>query len=104
MSASGCVAEVDNSIALREVHPGDVSLRAAARFRNLEISYGELEVRATRLARRLVRLGVTPTDRVAIALERSLHVPVALRAVLLTGAAYVPLDPGYPAQRFGFIL
>jgi amino acid adenylation domain-containing protein len=104
MSPSGCVAELDDSIAVRNILPGDLSLRTAARFRNLEISYGELEVRATRLARRLVHLGVTPTDRIAIALERSLHVPIALRAVLKTGAAYVPLDPGYPAERLAFML
>ena len=78
--------------------------RPAVRFRNREIAYRDLESQSTRLARRLVRLGVTSADRVAIALERSLHVPIALRAVLKTGAAYVPLDPGYPAQRFAFML
>ena len=104
MSAAACVADRDDSIALREFPPIDLASRPAARFKNVEISYGELEARATRLARRLVRLGVTPTDRVAIALERSLHVPTALRAVLMTGAAYVPLDPAYPADRLAFML
>jgi amino acid adenylation domain-containing protein len=78
--------------------------RPAVRFGNREISYRDLDAQATRLARRLLGLGVTPTDRVAIALERSLHIPIALRAVLKTGAAYVPLDPSYPAQRFAFML
>jgi amino acid adenylation domain-containing protein len=49
-------------------------------------------------------MGVKPTDRVGIYLERSLHAPVAVLAVLRSGAAYVPLDPRYPADRLAFML
>ena len=104
MSPAACVAELDEPIDLRKILPGDLGSLPAVRFKNLEISYGELEARAAQLARRLVGLGVTPTDRVAIYLERSLHVPIALRAVLMTGAAYVPLDPAYPGDRLAFML
>ena len=80
------------------------SSRPAVRFKNREMTYGEIEARSRRLAQHLVHLGVTPTDRVAIALERSFSVPVAVLAVLKTGAAYVPLDPHYPSERLSFML
>ncbi len=68
------------------------------------VSYAELEQRANRLANHLRRLGVRPGDRVGICLERSPELPVALLAVLRAGAAYVPLDPGYPAGRLALVL
>ncbi len=68
------------------------------------LSYAELDARANRLARRLRTLGVGPESRVALCLERTLDVPVAILAVLKAGGAYVPLDPAYPAERLGFIL
>jgi amino acid adenylation domain-containing protein len=80
-----------------------LAYRVAVRFGNREITYRELELQSARLARRLLRMGVTAGDRVAIALERSMFVPIAIRAVLRTGAAYVPLDPTYPDQCFSFM-
>ncbi|HEV2146952.1 MAG TPA: amino acid adenylation domain-containing protein, partial [Longimicrobiaceae bacterium] len=68
------------------------------------LAYAELERRANRLANHLRRLGVRPEDRVGICLERSLELPVAMLAVLRAGAAYVPLDPGYPAERLALML
>ncbi len=64
-----------------------------------EMTYGELERRANRLARHLVRRGVGPERRVALLLERSPELVVAALAVLKTGAAYLPLDPPHPAER-----
>jgi amino acid adenylation domain-containing protein len=63
------------------------------------LTYRELEARAGALARRLLALGAGPGSRVGVALERSLELPVALLATLKAGAAYVPLDPAYPAER-----
>jgi amino acid adenylation domain-containing protein len=68
------------------------------------LTYGELDGRANRLARHLRTAGVRPGDRVALALERSPEMVVALLAVLKAGGAYVPLDPASPADRLAFIL
>jgi len=62
-------------------------------------SYGELARRAGALADVLAGFGVSPEVRVAVALERSPEMVVALLAVLGAGGAYVPLDPGYPPAR-----
>ncbi len=69
-----------------------------------ELSYGELNARANRLARYLVSLGAGPGRLVAIAMARSAEMIVAVLAVLKSGAAYVPVDPGYPAGRVAFML
>ncbi|MFB7442506.1 amino acid adenylation domain-containing protein [Streptomyces mirabilis] len=77
---------------------------AAVVFEGVELSYGELNARANRLARLLVEQGAGPERFVAVALPRSLDLVVALLAVLKSGAAYVPVDPDYPADRIAFIL
>ena len=56
------------------------------------------------LAQQLVRLGVTPGDRVGLFMGRSLETVVAMLGVLKARAAYVPLDPSYPAERLRFML
>jgi amino acid adenylation domain-containing protein len=63
------------------------------------LTYGELNERANRLARVLLRRGVGVESRVGVCLERSLEMVVSLLAVLKAGGAYVPLDPAYPAER-----
>jgi amino acid adenylation domain-containing protein len=68
-------------------------------FEEGQITYGELNRRANRLARRLRSLGVAPEVRVALCLERSSELPLAILAVLKAGGAYVPLDPHYPRER-----
>jgi len=73
-------------------------------FEQRTLSYDELNVRANRLAHYLIQLGIQPDERVAIALERSPDMIVALLATLKAGAAYVPLDPDYPAERLAFML
>ncbi|MDH6593494.1 amino acid adenylation domain-containing protein [Variovorax sp. TBS-050B] len=67
------------------------------------LSRADLEARANRLAHRLIALGIQPEQRVGIAMERSLELVVAILAVLKAGAAYVPLDPDYPAERLAYI-
>ena len=68
------------------------------------LTYRELEERANRLARHLAALGVAPDARVAVLLERSAELVVALLAILKAGGAYVPLDPGFPAERLRLML
>ncbi|HSF39384.1 MAG TPA: amino acid adenylation domain-containing protein, partial [Thermoanaerobaculia bacterium] len=69
-----------------------------------ELSYGDLDRLADRLARRLRELGVRPDDCVGVCLERSWEGVVALLAVLRAGGCYLPLDPAYPPERLGFML
>ena len=68
------------------------------------LTYGELNVRANRLAHHLIGLGVGPERLVGLALERSLELVVALLATLKAGGAYLPLDPEYPAVRLAAML
>ncbi|MFJ9567908.1 amino acid adenylation domain-containing protein [Streptomyces fuscichromogenes] len=68
------------------------------------VSYGELDERASGLARLLVSRGVTPESVVAVVLERSVDLVVALLAVWKAGGAYLPVDPSYPVERIGFML
>ncbi|MGW7077327.1 amino acid adenylation domain-containing protein [Streptomyces sp. NPDC054866] len=68
------------------------------------ISYAELNTRANRLAHLLLHRGVGPGDVVALALPRSATTVVALLAVLKAGAAYLPVDPDYPADRIAYML
>nr|QLK00781.1 amino acid adenylation domain-containing protein [Micromonospora carbonacea] len=69
-----------------------------------ELTYAELNAAANRLARLLVARGAGPETRVALALPRSTDLLVAILAVLKSGAAYVPVDTGYPAARIGYLL
>ncbi len=69
-----------------------------------DLTYGELNRRANRLARHLAGLGVGPEVPVALCLERSGEAVVAILAVLKAGGCYVPLDPALPAERLRFIL
>jgi amino acid adenylation domain-containing protein len=66
--------------------------------------YAELNRRANQLAQYLTRLGVGPESRVAVCVERSPEMVVALLGVLKAGGAYIPLDPAYPAERLAFML
>jgi amino acid adenylation domain-containing protein len=67
------------------------------------LSYAALETMANRFARSLVAHGVRPGDRVALWLPKSLETVAALWGAMKAGAAYVPIDPGAPPARVGFI-
>lgn len=86
--------------ATADLFPGEIALMCG----DERMTYGELEQKANQLARHLRRLGAGRGGCVAFLLPRSEDVYVALLAVLKAGAAYVPLDPDYPADRIGFIL
>lgn len=68
------------------------------------VTYSELNVEANRLAHHLLAHGVGPECRVAICMQRSIDMVVALLATLKAGGAYVPLDPSYPTERLGYML
>ncbi len=68
------------------------------------LTFEALDARANQLAHALLSRGVCPGDRVGLCLERSLALPVAILGVLKVGAAYVPLDPAYPAERLRFMI
>ncbi|MFI1143124.1 amino acid adenylation domain-containing protein [Streptomyces sp. NPDC020780] len=76
----------------------------AVRDAGTTLTYGELNARADALARHLAARGIGPEDRVAVALPRTNDLVVALLGVLKAGAAYVPLDPDYPARRLSYML
>ena len=76
----------------------------ALTFEGRSMTYRELEEAANRLAHLLAGQGVGPGACVALLLSRSAEAVVAILAVLKTGAAYLPIDPGLPAARIGFMV
>ncbi|MGW5171765.1 amino acid adenylation domain-containing protein [Streptomyces nodosus] len=73
-------------------------------FGDTSLTYSELNVGANRLAHHLQSLGAGPGTVVAVSVPRSADLVLALLAVLKAGAAYLPLDPDYPAQRLAYML
>ncbi|SDU54479.1 non-ribosomal peptide synthetase [Pseudomonas mediterranea] len=68
------------------------------------LSYAELNAQANRVAHGLIALGVRPDDTVGLCARRSPEMVIGLLGILKAGAAYVPLDPQYPAQRLAHML
>lgn len=77
--------------------------RTAVEWAGGRLTFAQIEARSTQLARRLASLGVAPGAAVGVAFERAPELPVALLGILKAGAAYVPLDPSYPAERLAFM-
>ena len=69
-----------------------------------QLTYRELNERSNRLANYLNELGAQPDTLIGICMERSTEMLVAVHGVLKSGAAYLPLDPEYPADRLRFML
>src|ERR1043165_8368386 len=80
--------------------PEAIAVRCAGR----ELTYAELASEAGKLATVLRDHGAEPGRLVGVCLERCAELPVVLLAILQTGAAYLPLDPGYPLPRLRFML
>ncbi|MEU5289384.1 amino acid adenylation domain-containing protein [Streptomyces sp. NPDC020755] len=76
----------------------------AVRAGDRELTRGDLDDRADRLAHRLVGLGVRAETRVAVFLERSPELAVAILAVLKAGGTYVPLHEAFPAERLAWVM
>jgi amino acid adenylation domain-containing protein len=73
-------------------------------FGDQQLTYRELDARANQLAHHLITLGVKTESFVGVCCERSLEMVIALYGILKAGAAYVPIDPSYPADRLTFML
>ena len=78
--------------------------RVALRHRGRTLTYGELDRRARVLAAKLDARGIGPESIVGVHLPRSFELVVAIVAVLQAGGAYLPLEPGEPAQRIAYLL
>ena len=76
----------------------------ALRYQGQSLSYAELNLRANRLAHRLIAAGVGADVPVGLAAERGFEMIVGLLAILKAGGAYVPLDPAHPAERLAFVV
>jgi aspartate racemase len=73
-------------------------------FEEQQLTYSQLNARAHQLAHQLIDLGVGPDVIVAVCLERSVELIVALLAILKAGGAYLPLDPAWPQERRTLLL
>jgi len=73
-------------------------------YRDVHVTYGELNERANRLAHYLRRRGVGPDVLVGLCLERSIDMAVALLGTLKAGGAYLPLDPAFPTDRLAMMV
>ena len=73
-------------------------------YEQSSLTYAELNCRANQLAHALIKEGIGPEDAVAVALERSFEMVIALLGILKAGAAYLPLNPEYPVQRLAHML
>lgn len=82
------------------LHPG----KEAVRFGNKALSYRELDTLSGKIASLLVHEGIQPGDRIGLLIDRSEMLPVWLLGILKSGAAYIPLDPDYPASRITYML
>nr|AAD04757.1 lichenysin synthetase A [Bacillus licheniformis] len=78
--------------------------RGAAVYNGVKWTYKELNARANRLARLLIEKGARPEQRIGIMVKPSLEMAAGVLAILKAGAAYVPIDPSYPAERIGYVL
>lgn len=97
MSSSHRLAGIFVDIATR--HPERLAVCCA----DQALTYRELLVRASQVARALRQLGVRPGDLVGLSVPRSLGSAAAVLGVLLAGGVYVPIDPAYPNERQRFI-
>ncbi|MGW4109768.1 non-ribosomal peptide synthetase [Actinosynnema sp. NPDC004786] len=88
---------------LVEDRVADCAERVAVVFDAEQVTYAELDARANGLAHRLVEAGVGLDDVVALCVDRSVEMVVALLAILKAGGAYLPLDPELPVHRIAQI-
>ena len=107
LSQGCCIADFSGSPFLDEQvsrhaagNPHDIAAVCGDR----QLTYGELESRANQLGHYLQESGVGPETCVALCMERSLEMIVALLGILKAGGAYVPLEPSLPSERLAFML
>ena len=78
--------------------------KTAVVYQDQEITYRDLDEKSNQIANLLLSRGIKEGKYVPVWLDRSLEWVVAVLGVIKTGAAYVPIDPAYPAKRIEFIL
>ncbi|MGN7996499.1 non-ribosomal peptide synthase/polyketide synthase [Chitinophaga sp. 22308] len=91
-------------VSLFEAQTGHVARETAVVFEAESLTWQQLEDRANQLARYLRNLGVQPGELVPLCIERSVHLIIGMLGILKAGAAYVPIDPEFPAERIAFVL
>ncbi|MFE2940693.1 amino acid adenylation domain-containing protein [Streptomyces sp. NPDC059255] len=84
--------------------PGRIAVLPAGGDSGAPLTFGALDAAADEVAGALRAAGIRPGDRVAVLLERGPLMVTAVLGVLKSGGAYVPVDPGYPAERITFVL
>ncbi|HEX7333134.1 MAG TPA: amino acid adenylation domain-containing protein [Pyrinomonadaceae bacterium] len=89
---------------LFEAHAAQSPESPAISFDGFHLPYGKVNERANRVAHHLRSLGVGPEQRVAVMLDRTPDLVIAILGILKAGAAYLPLDPSYPQERLAFML
>ncbi|MEX0174080.1 amino acid adenylation domain-containing protein [Streptomyces sp. LMG1-1-1.1] len=107
MTADERRSPLETSVSLAELFRRVAAARGsgpALRDGGRTLSYRQLDLCTDRLAARMVAAGVRPGDRVGILLQRSAETQISILAVLKAGAAYVPLDPSYPAERLRYLV
>ena len=111
-AAPSCVDWNDTARAVPDATLPELFAAQAARtpdaialvFEDQTLTYRELDARANQLAHHLRSLGAGPETIVGVCVERSFDMVVALLGILKAGAAYLPLDPDYPAERLAYML
>lgn len=78
--------------------------RVALQDSQLSLTYCAMQRQVERLAERLLMAGIQPGDIVAVALPRSVRLSLALAAIVQAGAAWLPLDIGYPDERLAYMV
>ncbi len=91
-------------VALFERWVAETPEAEAVAFGERTLTYAELDAQANRLAHYLQELGVGPESLVALCVERSECFPIGMLGILKAGAAYLPVDPDYPAERIAWML
>ena len=76
----------------------------AVSYKDQQLTYRELNFRSSQLATYLRKQGTRPDDRIAICVERGVEMVIGLLGILKAGAAYVPLDSSYPAERLRYMV
>jgi amino acid adenylation domain-containing protein len=78
--------------------------KTAVTFVDQKISYSQLHQQANQLARLLIANGVKTSDKIGLALDRSIEMIVSLLAIMKAGGVYIPLDPQFPLNRINYML
>ncbi|MCP4176264.1 MAG: amino acid adenylation domain-containing protein, partial [bacterium] len=93
-----CIHEIISLNA--EKYPENIAIS----YKNMEITYRELDDQSNQLSHLLVKKGIKRNELVALYFDKSIDLVISILAVLKVGAAYLPLDPKHPDERINFIL